>query len=487
MASPVTGSKNCIRSTSTASNAFLEEQLVGTEREQRPRLSSSVTMPASIDAGTPSARPAQVVPSPRDERNLGWLYAGRGLRSFATAFLAIVFPLYLAARGESSTAVGVILTSSAAISALLVLAVGLLGDRLGRRLVLIGLGALGIVGGLVLAFFSNPVLLVVASGLAGVGRGGGAGGGGAWGPFFPAEQPLLSASVPAGRRTSAFGRIGFVGVISGALGSLVALVPAHLRAAGWQVLRADQLLFLVAAGISLCVMLVTLPIREPRRSPQLEQIDRPAARPEAPASLTTRQLIGRLGLTNAINGFGVGFLGPVLVYWLHRRFGAGTAEIGLLFTIANLSAALPYLGASRLVHHLGSVRTVVVSRGVSVVALLFMAWLPTFDLVAVFFILRSGINSFSIPARQSYVMGVADERRRGTVAAVGALPSQVTASASPAIAGASMVIVLDAPIYLASLFMAVNVFAYWLSFRRIAERDEPDVTGETPPVPGTWS
>jgi MFS family permease len=434
-------------------------------------------MSLAPDASSTPASPAHVTPDPRYERNIGWLYAGRALRSCATAFLAIVFPLYLAARGDSSTAIGVILTSSAAISALLVLAVGLVGDRFGRRLVLICLGLLGVAGGVVLAFFSNPVLLVVASGLAGVGRGGGAGGGGAWGPFFPAEQPLLSASVPPARRTSTFGRIGFVGVVSGALGSLIALVPGHLRAAGWQMLRADQLLFLVAAGISLCAVVVTVPIREPRRATGGDR----AATAQAPASLTTRQLIRRLWLTNAINGFGFGFLGPVLVYWFHRRFGAGTGEIGLLFTIANLFAALPYLGASRLVDRLGSVRTVVFSRGASIVALLLMAWLPTFDLVAAFFVLRSGITSVSIPARQSYVMGVADERRRGTVAAVGALPSQITSSASPAIAGALMVIVLDAPIYLASFFLAVNAYVYWLSFRRVAERDLPDAAHETAP------
>ncbi|HET9092721.1 MAG TPA: MFS transporter [Acidimicrobiales bacterium] len=403
------------------------------------------------------------------EGNLAWLYAGRALRSCSTAFLGIVFPLYLAARGESSAAVGVVLTASAAISALLIVAVGLVGDRFGRRRVLIALGLLGAAGGVVLAVFSNPVLLVLASGLAGVGRGGGAGGGGAWGPFFPAEQPLLAASVRPDRRTAAFGRIGFVGVVTGAFGSLVALVPDRLHAAGWSMLRADQLLFVVGAAVSLCVVFVSLPIREPPRPA------RPEGTPETArdaSTLTTRQLIGRLGLTNALNGFGFGFLGPVLVYWFHRRFGAGPGEIGVLFMVANLFAALPYLGAARLVVRLGAVRTVVATRAASVAALLAMAWLPTFELVAALFVVRSAVNSLSIPARQSYVMGVADEARRGTVAAVGALPSQITSSISPAIAGVTMVVLLDAPIYLAALFMGANTVAYWLSFRRVTERGE---------------
>ncbi len=413
------------------------------------------------------------------EGNLVWLYAGRALRSCSTAFLGIVFPLYLAARGESSTAVGVVLTASAAVSALLILAVGLVGDRFGRRRVLIALGLLGAAGGVVLALFSNPVLLVLASGLAGVGRGGGAGGGGAFGPFFPAEQPLLAASVRPDRRTAAFGRIGFVGVLTGALGSLVALVPGQLHGAGWSILAADRLLFVVGAAVSLWVVVVSLPIREPP----------PPGRPQGsratrdPSTLTTRQLIGRLGLTNALNGFGFGFLGPVLVYWFHRRFGAGPGEIGVLFMLANLFAALPYLGASRLVVRLGAVRTVVATRAASVAALLAMAWMPSFELVAALFVVRSAVNSLSIPARQSYVMGVADEARRGTVVAIGALPSQITASISPAVAGVTMVVLLDAPIYLAALFMGANTVAYWLSFRRVAEREEVPGAGGGPIEP----
>ena len=411
------------------------------------------------------------------EGNLVWLYAGRALRSCSTAFLGIVFPLYLAARGESSTAVGVVLTASAAVSALLILAVGLVGDRFGRRRVLIALGLLGAAGGVVLALFSNPVLLVLASGLAGVGRGGGAGGGGAFGPFFPAEQPLLAASVRPDRRTAAFGRIGFVGVLTGALGSLVALVPGQLHGAGWSILAADRLLFVVGAAVSLWVVVVSLPIREPP----------PPGRPQRsratrdPSTLTTRQLIGRLGLTNALNGFGFGFLGPLLTYWFHTRFGAGAAAVGALYTVANLLSALPYLGAHRLTRRLGAVRTVVATRSASVVALLAMAAAPSFLVAAALLSVRTMFNSLGLPARQSYTMGVADERRRGTVAALGALPSMFTSSVSPVVGGALMGLFVDVPIVGAALFMGANTLTYYLAFRHAPL---PEERASRAPSPG---
>lgn len=137
--------------------------------------------------------------------NLPWLYVGRGLRSFVTAFLTVVFPLYLAARHESSVMVGTVLTVTSLISAVLVLFVALLGDRVGRKPMLLLVAGLGVVGCALLASAPSIGVIMVASGLGSVGQGGSAGSGGAFGPFYPAEQPLLAASVPAQRRTWASG------------------------------------------------------------------------------------------------------------------------------------------------------------------------------------------------------------------------------------------------------------------------------------------
>lgn len=410
-------------------------------------------------------------------RNLTWLYAGRVLRSFSTSFLGVIFPLYLAQTGYSSAGVGTVLALGSVIIAVLVVAVGLVGDRIGRRRVLVGLGLVGAVGGGMLAVSAAPALVTVAGGLAGIGRGGGAGGGGAWGPFFPAEQPLLAASVPGERRTAAFGRIGFLGVLGGTAGSLAAVAPAWLHAVGWSWMGAYRLLFGFAAAASLLVAALSLPLRDPPSA---------AARPQAPAGptapggprrpatrLSTRQLVARLALTNGINGLAIGCMGPILVYWFHRRYGVGPGAVGVAYALANVASALPQLGAARLAGRIGAVRAVAASREVAAAFMLAMVWMPTFELAAAAFIVRSSLNAISGPARQSYVMGVADEARRGTVAALGSLPSQVTASISPVAAGALMRSLLDAPVWGGGLFMIANAVAFWLSFRHAPPPEEP--------------
>ncbi len=432
------------------------------------------------------------------EGNLPWLYAGRALRSFSTAFLTVVFPLYLADRGASATTVGLVLTLGSVISAGMMAVVGILGDRIGRRPMLVGLGLAGAVGALALAGVGNLAVVVLASGLGGVGRGGGAGSGGAWGPFFPAEQPLLAGSVSAEHRTRSFARLGFVGVIAASAGSLVAIAPSALHTSHLSMVDAYRLIFIVGAVISVGVAAVSWPLREPRPGRTVRSVrhapsdrvgepaspDTTAARsdgasvpPEPASNLSTRQLVGRLGFTNAVNGLGFGFLGPLLTYWFHVRYGVGSAELGVLYAIVNLVSALPYLGAARITRRFGSVHTVVVTRAFSVVVLALMAVVPTFLIASVLLALRTGLNSLGIPARQSYTMGVAEEHRRGTVAALGSLPSMVTASISPVVGGALMGVFLDTPIVGATLFMGINTVAYYLAFRNTRPPEERTAPG----------
>jgi MFS family permease len=407
--------------------------------------------------------------------NRRWLYASRAVRSFSTAFLTVVFPLYLASQGYSGTSIGLVLTVGGFISAALVLAVGLGGDRFGRRRMLLWVAGLGVVGGVALAVSANLAVVMVANGLCGVGRGGGAGSGGSWGPVFPAEQPLLAASASPRSRTAAFGVMSTVGVAAGALGSLVAWVPDVLHRSGWSWGASYRLVFVLGAILSVALLAVVARIREQRPGPVAGGTGGgpvPGGPVPGGPRLSSRQLLARLGSVNALNGFGFGFLGPLLTYWFHVRYGVGPGEVGAAYTVINLITMLPYLGAGRVAGRLGAVRTVVWTRTVGLAFLLAMIWTPTFPLAGAAYALRMAANSLGMPARQSYIMGVADERRRSTVAAVGALPSQISSSVSPVVGGALMAAFLEVPIVGAVLFMGANTVGFYFSFRRYRPPEE---------------
>lgn len=425
----------------------------------------------------PTGHGAASVPGPQYEHadtvartNRGLLYAGRGVRSFTTAFLSVAFPLYLAAEGYSSTRIGLVITVGGFISAGVVLAVGLGGDRYGRRAMLLAVSALGVFGGITLLISANLALMMLANGLCGIGRGGGAGSGGSYGAVFPAEQPLLAASTHARDRTAAFGRMGFIGVAAGAAGSLVAWVPQMLHHSGWSWSASYRVVFGIGAALSVVMMATVIPIRERRTSVALPV---PEESTSQRPTMSTGQLLKRLAIVNALNGFGFGFLGPLLVYWFHVRYGVGPGVVGLLYTIINLATMLPYLGSGFLARRFGAVRTVVGARAVGFAFMLAMIWMPTFVLAGLAYGLRLVANSFGMPARQSYVMGVSDERRRSTIAAAGILPSQISSSISPVFGGALMESFIDVPIVGAVLFMSANTVGFYFAFHRYRPPEEP--------------
>jgi MFS family permease len=398
-------------------------------------------------------------------RQLRLLLAGRALRSLTLGYLGVIAPLYLARLHYSAVQVGLVFTAGAVGGMLLTLAVGVLADRFGRKRLLVMLGLLTALGGLGFALGTNLYVLLAAAAAGSIGRGGGAGSGGAFGPYYPAEQPLIAEHAGDENRTRVFGALALIGTLSGAAGSLIAMSPGLLQSwAGVDPLVGDRLLFGLTVLIGLAMVAVVLPVTEkPRPPPRRAFALEPATRP----------VLLRFLITNGTNGLAVGFLGPVLVYWFHVRFGATSTELGGLFLLANLGAAPSNLLSGRLARRFGSVRAIVAARFAGLALLATMALMPTFWLASAFFLMRTGVNTLSNPIRQSFLMGVIPERDRSTAAGFSNLPLQVLSSPGPTIAGSLMQSVwVGLPLELAAGLQAVNAVLYYAFFRNIRPPEE---------------
>jgi MFS family permease len=375
-------------------------------------------------------------------------------------------PLYLAAAGHGPLAVGAVLSAGSFGSVALVLLVGTTAEHFGRRRLLIALAVLGAAGALGFALTTDPLVLGIMAAGSAIGRGGGAGSGGAWGPFYPAEQPLVAESVADADRNAAFAVLSMAGVLGSAAGSLLAGLPTllvSLFAVGDA--AAFRPAFLLAAAASVAVAWLVRRVEERR----------PAAPPPALLALprSARALIGRLWITNALNGLVIGALGPFLTYWFSIRYGVGPATLGLLYTAVNLATGLAFAGAPALATRLGSVRAVTVTRLVGSVCFAAMALAPVFPLAAAAYAARTMLNAVSQTLRQSFVMGVSERRSRSAVAAFGNLPGQLTGTLTPAL-GAWLVqaVSVELPIWLATGAMAVNAVMYGVLFRRFVPPEE---------------
>lgn len=391
----------------------------------------------------------------RDSPNLRWLFAARILRSIAQGFLTVVIPLYIASLGLSTLAFGSILSIAALGSAAVSLGIGLFGDRYGRRPVALIITVMSVFGTAGFALVHSFAGLAAMAVLSTFGRGGGAAAGASWGPLFSAIQPMIAGSCSDEQRTSVFSGLSVIGAIAGAIGSLIATVPAILHGAGWTWVAAYRVMFWAASGLAVLNVLSLVQVREVR--PQRRSIW---------PSRHSLSVLGRLAVTNVVNGFGMGLLGPLLTYWFYLRYHVGAAELGVLYTIANGLSVLPYLGAPALARRLGAVVTVSMSRAVSALLLLGMAICPTFLWASGVYLVRIMTALVSMPVRQSFVMGVTEEGNRSTVSAFSGLPVQLGSSVSPSIGSYLMEAwTLEAPLFLAAVFQLINSALYFGLFR----------------------
>lgn len=402
--------------------------------------------------------------------NIPWLFATRVMRSFSQANLVVIVPLYVAAAGYSPLQVGFLLTIAMAGSTGMTLMVGVLSDRFGRKPVLMAIAGLGAIGAAVYALTTQFWILALMSALASI-RGGGAGSGGGFGPFYPAEQALIAGSSPDKDRNMVFSSLALVGVLAGAAGSAVATLPGILQNhLNFNAVDSFHPIFWIAAVSGLAVLILTLPIREkPYNAPV-------TIKPTAP-KITTWKLIGRLWLTNGVNGLVMGVVGPFLTYWFAQRYNVGSTQIATLYIVVNLISASSYIAAPRIASAMGAVRTIVMVRVVAVLLMAAMALSPTFLFAAAAYALRTMVNSVGRPIRQSYVMGVADERSRSRVAAFGNLPAQAIGVGSPTLAAyLFQTISEEAPVWLATAALAINAGLFAMLFKDIKPPEEADPT-----------
>ena len=362
-------------------------------------------------------------------RNVRLLIGTRAARSLGQGAMVAAFALYLHALGWSGPAIGAVLMGALLVGSMLTLVVGPLSDRGNRRGFLLGYEVLQVIVALVAMATTLPWLLTVAAILGGFGRGAN----GAAGPFSPAEQAWLSHELPMTRRGRVFSFNTAVGFFGMAAGALLAALPPWLF--GHAMSPADyRLLFALPLLGSLVSMGLLLATRE---------IAVAAAPPVSPAehAATRREenrLLLQLVLVNALNGFGVGLVGPLVAYWFALKFHQGVAVIGPGMALGFLLGAGGSLLAGRVAVRIGVVRSVVAMRatGIVLLLLLLMPLVPWFWLAMLLYALRGAFNRGTAGVRQALATGLTGDGRRGLASSLQSISMQVPRAAGPVLAGA---------------------------------------------------
>ncbi|MGJ0507692.1 MAG: MFS transporter [Methylocystis sp.] len=166
----------------------------------------------------------------------------RGLRDFGDGFVAVLLPVYLTRLGLSSFEIGALAGTALLGSALLTLAIGLVGNRYDARHMLIAAAALMAGTGVALSIIDSYALLLIVAFVGSVNPSGGSAS-----SFVPVEHAVLTRETAAAARTSGFARYSLIGGLAAAGGALAASLPEILIRLGWPELLGVKAMFAIYA------------------------------------------------------------------------------------------------------------------------------------------------------------------------------------------------------------------------------------------------
>jgi predicted MFS family arabinose efflux permease len=418
----------------------------------------------ATSADEPAARTARagnLSPDRSLVRDVRIVLEVQGLRAFAYGLASVVLGASLAASGLSDLEVGIVFAAMLAGTAIVSIAVGLVGDRVGRRplyrALLLAFGA----AGAVYAFAASLAVLVPVA-LTGVLSTDA----NESGPITSLEQAMLGAASPDAR-ARVFGRYNAVAYLAGACGALAAGGPSVLRQHLPGVPSDQRWLLLFPVVAVVCLLLAR------RLSTTVEAPRAVASRPLE----RSRRQVGKLAALFGLDAFAGGFVVTTfLVYWFQRRLGASVGTMGLVVFAGGLIQAGSSIVAGRIAGRFGLLNTMVFTHLPSNVLLILVPFMPSLGWALTLLLLRFTVSQMDVPARQAFVVTLVEPQERTAAAAFTNTARYVARPFGAAAAGALLQgVAVAAPFVFAGTLKVVYDVGVYVTFRNVplAEAEVP--------------
>ena len=383
-------------------------------------------------------------------RDLRAILGVQAIRAYLYGLGSVIIGASLAGGGLSAAAVGWVFTSILVGMALSSTLVGLIGERLGRRRLYVGLLITVGVAGSVFALTRSLPLLVLA-GLTGClstdpNESG---------PITSLEQAMIGQA-PAQLRLRIFGRYNAIAYVAGAVGALTGALPGLLATDARRWLFLYPILAIVAAWIGHS-------LSDGVEAGNLEG----DARSRAPLG-RSRRTVARLASLFAIDSFAGGFIvQSFVVFWFGRTFGASVEVMGVVFFVSGLLQGASSILASRVAQRFGMLNTMVFTHLPSNVLLVLIPLSPHLAGAIALWLARVTLSQMDVPARQAFVVALVDPDERVAAAAFTNTARYVSRPIGPAVAGAMMQSAAGAPFFIAGGVKILYDLLIYATFRRV--------------------
>jgi MFS family permease len=340
------------------------------------------------------------------DRN-GWNFIlARLIDGLVYSAWTLFFNIYILSRGFDKEFLGIANSLPSIATLLAGLFLGQLSDRIGRRkAMLLGLSVFSL-GSCLEVLFVSPGFILLCAFCAGVGNT----------LYVISQAPFMAQVKNEQNRSLLFSASFATSTMAGVVGNLVAgYMPATfasiLHSPAGSAVSYQTLLICSTLTGALGLIPISL-IREKRVAVQREK----SARSGAIMTVFTRPIVIKLILPNLLIGLGSGTLIPYLNLFFVERFKIADQTLGILFSLASITAGLGILTGPFIMAHLGGkIRTIVMTEGVSLFFLLIMGFSPWFLLSAVAFLVRGTLMNIGSPLFSAFSMEQISGEEHGAV------------------------------------------------------------------------
>ena len=374
---------------------------------------------------------------------------------------AVLFNLYLLSLGFDKVFVAQMISVNWLAHGALVIPAGIISDLIGRRTTYLWAYSTAIIMRLSMLFVLEPSNLLMLNAIAGMVEGFHA----ITGPPFMAEQSRPEERVHLFSISATFvGASLTIGSLLAGLLPLFIAKPLGITSGSAWALRSS---LLVSIPLSVLTMLPIYLIKEKWRRVSVRSWFE---------GLTSKAVIGMLGLTAGIEGLALGFTLPFYNVMFAERLKANPEHIGVIFSIAAAAVAGCTLFSPLLVAKLGRVKTIFLVQVIGVPFLVSMMSFYSIPLIGGLYILRkvfSGTEAgpgggLSIPVERLFSMEIVRKHERGTtngiIHSMSEFPMALTASiAGPMMERGDWTLAY----YLGGALTLVSFIIYFLYFRGI--------------------
>jgi predicted MFS family arabinose efflux permease len=221
------------------------------------------------------------------------------------------------------------------------------------------------------------------------------------GPFQSIEAGVLPGLVPPARTNRIFGVYNVLGYGAASIGALAASIPGYLQN-GLEVFR---LLYLVYALVGLTLLVLYLGLGD------IESPKEPAGRQSGELSPRARRDVARISALFSVDAFGGSLVSQsLLAYWFYLTYHVSLADLGIIFFVVNVAAAVSIFAASVIAERLGNLRTMVFTHLTSSVFLTAIPFGGSLTLALLLLFVRQSLSQMDVPTRQAFMAELFDPK-----------------------------------------------------------------------------